>query len=83
MQATRGGFHTWVMLLCLAVLCLAAMPARAQYSSGIEATIVDQNGAVIPSAQVMLTNQETHVQQTAVANGQGLVQITHLPSGRY
>jgi hypothetical protein len=83
MQATRGGFHTWIMLLCLAVLCLAAMPAHAQYSSGIEATIVDQNGAVIPSAQVMLTNQETHVQQTAVANGQGLVQITHLPPGRY
>jgi hypothetical protein len=55
MQATRGEFHTWMMLLCLAVLCLAAMPAHAQYSSGIEATIVDQNDAVIPLAQVMLT----------------------------
>jgi hypothetical protein len=73
------GRRWWLAAAFLA----AVLPASAQYSSGIEATVVDQNGAVIPSAQVILTNEETHVQQTAVSNGQGLVQITHLPPGRY
>ena len=75
----HSGRRLWLVVAFLA----AVLPANAQYSSGVQATIVDQNGAVIPSAQVILTNEETHVQQTAVANGQGLVQITHLPPGRY
>ncbi|HZY74020.1 MAG TPA: carboxypeptidase-like regulatory domain-containing protein [Edaphobacter sp.] len=57
--------------------------ARAQYSSGIVGTVTDQSGAVIPAAQVTLTNQDTQVKQTAVADPQGLVQILHLPPGRY
>jgi Carboxypeptidase regulatory-like domain len=85
MQETRRKLYSWARWWCLTVLFLAAVavPASAQYSSGIEATVVDQNGAAIPSAQVTLTNEETHVQQAATANGQGLVQILHLPPGRY
>jgi len=71
-------------VLLLAVFFLAtAFRASAQYSSGIEATVIDSTGAVIPAAQVTLTNQETHVVQSATANDQGFVQITHLPPGRY
>jgi hypothetical protein len=71
-------------LLLLAVFFLAtAFTASAQYSSGIQATVIDSTGAVIPAAQVTLTNQETHVVQSATANDQGFVQITHLPPGRY
>jgi hypothetical protein len=55
----------------------------AQYSSGVEGTVLDQSGAVIPSAQVVLTNQDTQVKQSATANAQGYVQILHLPPGRY
>jgi hypothetical protein len=84
MQETSKRLHSWARRLCPTVLFLViALPAGAQYSSGIEATVVDSNGAAIPSAQVTLTNQETHVQQAAVANGQGLVQILHLSPGRY
>lgn len=68
----------------LAVFFLfAGLVAQAQYSSGIEATVLDSSGAAIPGAQVTLTNQETHVSQSATANGQGLVHITHVPPGQY
>jgi carboxypeptidase family protein len=32
---------------------------------------------------VVLTNQDTQVQQTATSTGQGFMQILHLPPGRY
>src|SRR5882757_1244684 len=76
--------HLWTKALCLiALLMAAATSARAQYSSGIEASVTDQSGAVIPNAQATLTNQDTQVSQSATANSQGLVRILHLPPGRY
>jgi hypothetical protein len=45
----HGGRRLWLVVAFLA----AVLPASAQYSSGVQATIVDQNGAVIPSAQVI------------------------------
>ena len=69
--------------LCLAALFFATLPAFAQYSSGIDGTVTDSSGAVIPSAEVVLTNQDTQVKQTATSNAQGFVQILHLPPGRY
>ncbi|HEX6772197.1 MAG TPA: carboxypeptidase-like regulatory domain-containing protein [Acidobacteriaceae bacterium] len=85
MQETSRTSYRWVTWRCLTALSLAtaALPASAQYCSGIEGTVVDSNGAAIPSAQVTLSNQETHVQQAAVAHGQGMVQIMHLAPGRY
>lgn len=70
--------------LCVAAF-IAAMTATAsaQYSSGIQGTIVDQNGAVVPSAQITLTNQDTQVKQATTSNEQGFMQILHLAPGRY
>src|SRR5271168_3760359 len=74
----------WLNATCLiALLTAVSLPMQAQYSSGIEGTVTDQSGAVVPDAQVVLTNQETQVTQTATANSQGLVRLLHLPPGRY
>jgi hypothetical protein len=75
--------HLWAKALCLIALLMAATSARAQYSSGIEASVTDQSGAVIPNAQATLTNQDTQVSQSATSNSLGLVRILHLPPGRY
>jgi hypothetical protein len=84
MRETNLRLHFWVMALCFAALLVPGTPsARAQYSSGIEGTVTDQSGAVVPGAQVTLTNQDTQVTQSAASNSQGLVQILHLPPGRY
>jgi len=54
--------YLWAKALCLIALLIAgATSARAQYSSGIEASVTDQSGAVIPNAQATLTNQDTQV----------------------
>ena len=84
MRETTSAVNFLAKALCLVALLIAATaPAMAQYSSGVEGTVLDQSGAVIPSAQVTLTNQDTQVKQTATANAQGYVQILHLPPGRY
>jgi hypothetical protein len=84
MRQTNLRLHFWVAAFCLAALLLTGTPsARAQYSSGIEGTITDQSGAVVPGAQVTLTNQDTQVTQSTASNSQGLLQILHLPPGRY
>jgi len=71
------------MVIMVLFYLWAARPAIAQYESGIEATVVDPSGAVIPGATLVLTNQATHVQQTVVANAEGVVRVLHLPIGTY
>ncbi|WP_158749606.1 carboxypeptidase-like regulatory domain-containing protein [Acidobacterium sp. S8] len=84
MRETNSSLTFWVRALCLAALLFAVtLPSRAQYSSGIEGAVTDPSGAVVPGAQVILTNQETQVKQIATANGQGFMQILHIPPGRY
>ena len=71
------------VLVLFALLIASPFTAQAQYSSGIKGTVVDQSGAVVPNAQVTLTNQDTQVKQTATASEQGFVQILQIPPGRY
>ena len=70
-------------LALIALLLATTLAARAQYSSGIEGTVTDQSGAVIPGAEVTITNVDTRVKQTATANAQGFAQVLHLPPGKY
>ena len=84
MRETKGVLFSWAKSLSLlALFFIVTLPALSQYSSGIEGTVTDQSGAVIPSAQVTITNQDTQVKQIAVSNTQGFVQILHLAPGRY
>ncbi|HEY1807045.1 MAG TPA: carboxypeptidase-like regulatory domain-containing protein [Acidobacteriaceae bacterium] len=84
MRRTNSVLRVFARALSLfALLLIASVPAMAQYSSGLEGTVTDPSGAVVPSANVTVTNQATQVRQTAVANGQGFVQILHLPLGTY
>ncbi len=57
----------------IAILCfLFALPVLAQEDRGrISGVITDSTGAIIPKAQVVLTNEATKVQRTAQANDSG------------
>src|SRR5271154_4493982 len=84
MRETNSKQLSWLRTAALVVLLFAvAAVARAQYSSGIKGTVVDQDGAAVPNAKVTLTNQDTQVAQTALSNTQGFVQILEIPPGRY
>ncbi len=80
-NTTLSSMSRLFVLIALAITL--AVPALAQYSSGLAGTVTDPTGAIIPAAQVTVTNEATGVKQTAVSNDQGFVQILHLPPGRY
>lgn len=70
-------------LLVLAICMALASAASAQYTSGIDTTIVDQAGGGLAGAAMTIVNQDTQVTQAAVSDNHGYVQILHLPPGNY
>ena len=65
------------------LLLLAATSLNAQYTSGIEATIVDQSGSPVADAHVLITNQATQVIREVNANSSGYFRVPDLPPGTY
>jgi hypothetical protein len=75
----------WGATVVLSVLLLAASAAFAQSSStaDLEGTITDSADAVVPGAQLTVTNIETGVKRTGVSNDIGRYRISALPAGEY
>lgn len=79
-------FVAWkrsLLLSLFAVFCFSSVLAFAQFSSGIEATIVDPTGAAVPGAQLVLTNQATQVSQKATSDSRGFLRVLNLLPGTY
>ncbi|HVF50580.1 MAG TPA: TonB-dependent receptor [Pyrinomonadaceae bacterium] len=62
---------------------LCAVGAQAQFRAGVQGTVTDATGAVIPEATVTLTNNETNRTQTTTSNEEGFYRFTGLAPGRY
>ena len=69
-----------VRLVC--VLLVAARPALGQ-PQGITGVVRDPQQAVVPGAQVILTDARTTARTTTVTDGQGRYSFTPLQPGRY
>lgn len=67
----------------LAVLLLAAISAFGQSAATLTGTVTDQQGAVIPNAQVAATNQDTNLRRTTTTDSTGNYRIPFLPAGTY
>ena len=66
------------------LILLLACSAFGQNISGvITGTIVDSGGAVIPNAQITLTNQETRAVQTLRSNEAGIFVFSSVLPGTY
>jgi hypothetical protein len=70
-------------LLCGLTLLLFAGVAGAQFKAGVQGTVTDTSGAIIPEAAVTLTNKETNKTQTVTASEDGFYRISGLPPGQY
>src|SRR5712692_10538628 len=68
-------------LFCL--ILLLATCATAQYTSGIEGTVVDQSGAAIANATITITNEATQVVRESTTNASGYFRVPDLAPGRY
>ena len=69
-------------VLCAALLCLSAL-LNGQAVTGINGTITDRTGAVIPNAHVTATNAATNVASSAVTSSEGSFTIIGLIPGKY
>ena len=72
---------TTITLVFLFMVLVA--PAYAQFSSGLTGTVVDQTGAAVAGAKVVVTNQATHVSQYTTTSDNGDFRITSLPGAVY
>src|SRR5438874_2684214 len=70
----------WFTLL---LLFLFVLPANAQFSSGLEGTVHDASGAVIPDARITLTDTRLGVTKTTTASSTGYFRIDSLSASTY
>jgi hypothetical protein len=64
-------------------LLLAATPAAQQGTSEVRGRVVDQTGAVLPGATVVITNEDTGLFRETVSGADGSYLATQLIPGRY
>jgi hypothetical protein len=64
-------------------LLLATASCYAQFTGGLQGTVQDQKGAIVPQAKVALTNVDTGVTQMAVSNAAGVYRFVSLAPGNY
>jgi hypothetical protein len=68
----------------LALLFLLALPGLAQNNTGIiSGRVTDPTGAVIPNAQITVTQTETNVDAVSESNSDGLFRVPSLLNGPY
>jgi len=71
------------VMVCGLFLLFALGTANAQFKAGIQGTITDTAGGLVPEAKVILTNTETAKTQEVTASGEGFYRFTGLPPGKY
>jgi Carboxypeptidase regulatory-like domain len=69
--------------LCACLMFAASAVLFGQFRAAIQGTIKDATGAVIPNAQVKLTNNETQRMQDTVSGSEGFYRFSGLPPGNY
>jgi hypothetical protein len=72
-----------IYLAALVVLLLSAPAFAQRFSAAIRGNVTDASGAVMTSAKVTLTNEETGLTRTATTNAAGNYSFTELPVGSY
>jgi len=61
----------------------ALTTAHAQFKAGVQGTISDSAGGLVPDAKITLKNTETNVTQEVTSNGEGFYRISGLAPGKY
>ena len=74
----------WLPALAALLAFVSPVAASAQeYRGQIGGKILDPSGAVIPGAQITVTNLATNSTSTLLANDSGSYTVLYLPPGRY
>ena len=71
------------VIMCGLFLLLALGTANAQFKGGIQGTVTDTAGGLVPEAKLTLTNTETGKTQETIASDEGFYRLSGLPPGKY
>lgn len=69
------------VMLCGFFLLSFAGVANAQFKAGVQGTVTDTGGGLVPDAKITLTNQETAKSQDTTTNAEGFYRISGLAPG--
>src|SRR5215210_7080212 len=69
--------------MCALFLLSAMMTAHAQFRAGVQGTISDSSGALVPDAKVTLKDTETGRVQETTSSNEGFYRILGLAPGKY
>lgn len=72
-----------ICFLVVLLVCAATAAKAQEFRATIAGQVTDPSGAVIPNAQITVTNQETGVKSTTVSNAGGQYAIPFLIPGKY
>src|SRR5690242_18128913 len=76
----RIGLYSLIALAFSASTCMSAL---AQSTAQISGTVKDQSGAVLPGAELTVTQTDTGVKRNTVTNETGSYILPDLPIGPY
>jgi hypothetical protein len=68
---------------CLAAMFLIVTAGLFAQTTGVNGTVMDPSGAVIPNVSITITNSETGLQRSAASDSQGRYSIPQLVPGMY
>jgi len=69
--------------LLLMMIFISTASCYAQFTSGVQGTVQDAKGAVVPQATITLVNPDTGVTQRALSNASGVYRFVSLAPGNY
>jgi carboxypeptidase family protein/TonB-dependent receptor-like protein len=71
------------VMMCGLFLLSAVAVAQAQFKAGVQGTVTDSAGGLVPQAKVTLTNTETAKTDEVTASDEGFYRFTGLAPGKY
>ncbi|HYL74771.1 MAG TPA: carboxypeptidase regulatory-like domain-containing protein [Bryobacteraceae bacterium] len=70
-------------LLIGVLLCGLSLYAQVNATGSLQGTVLDPTGAVVPNADVKISNKDTGLARSMKSNGSGLYRFELLPAGTY
>src|SRR5713226_908490 len=70
-------------LMCGFLLLFAVITASAQFKAGIQGTVTDTTGGLVPEAKITLVNTETGKAQETTTSNEGFYRLSGLAPAKY
>lgn len=73
----------FVVLIAIALVAIGNLQAQVNATGTLLGTVADKTGAIVPGANIKVTNKETNVSRETASNESGQYRFDLLPAGSY